>query len=123
MVYRNEHNCDRDCTRLVAYVRIEGKWEKIGNYGSECKKFEVLDLAVTGLRNIASAKGITIAASRLGKLKMVGQSVTIVLLILGREVLGPAGVLMPLALWASVALAFVSMGQYFVRFSRDAGFD
>lgn len=44
MVYRNEHNCDRDCTRLVAYVRIEGKWEKIGNYGSECKKFEVLDL-------------------------------------------------------------------------------
>jgi hypothetical protein len=42
MVYRNEHNCDRDCTRLVAYVRIEGKWEKIGSYGSKCKKFEDL---------------------------------------------------------------------------------
>ena len=44
MVYRNEHNCDRDCTRLVAYVRIEGKWTKIGNFGSECKKFEAIDL-------------------------------------------------------------------------------
>ena len=44
MVYRNEHNCDRDCTRLVAYVRIEGKWTRVGHYGSECKKFEALDL-------------------------------------------------------------------------------
>jgi hypothetical protein len=44
MVYRNEHNCDRDCTRLVAYVRIEGKWHTIGHYGSECNKFESLDL-------------------------------------------------------------------------------
>jgi hypothetical protein len=25
-------------------VRIEGKWVKIGHYGSECKKFEALDL-------------------------------------------------------------------------------
>ena len=44
MVYRNEHNCDRDCTRLVTYVRIECKWVKIGHYGSECKQFEALDL-------------------------------------------------------------------------------
>ena len=44
MVYRNEHNCDRDCTKLVAYVRIEGKWVKIGNFGSECSRFDSLDL-------------------------------------------------------------------------------
>ncbi len=44
MVYRNEHNCDRDCTRIVAYVRIEGKWTKIGHYGSECKRFDSLDV-------------------------------------------------------------------------------
>jgi hypothetical protein len=44
MVYRNEHNCDMDCTRIVAYVRIEGKWTKIGYYGSECRQFEALDL-------------------------------------------------------------------------------
>ncbi|NNM36095.1 MAG: hypothetical protein HKO48_03155 [Nitrosopumilus sp.] len=45
MVYRNYHEeCDVDCTRLVAYVRIDGKWIKIGHYGSECKQFEPLDL-------------------------------------------------------------------------------
>ncbi len=46
MVYRNEHfNCNEsECKYLTAYVRIEGKWGKIGHYGSECKKFEPLDL-------------------------------------------------------------------------------
>jgi len=45
MVYRNYHEeCKEDCTRLVAYVRIDGKWNKIGHYGSECKQFEPLDL-------------------------------------------------------------------------------
>lgn len=45
MVYRNYHeDCDYDCTRLVAYVRMDGKWIKIGHYGSECKQFEPLDL-------------------------------------------------------------------------------
>jgi len=45
MVYRNYHEeCNVDCTRLVAYVRIDGKWTKIGHYGSECKQFEPLDL-------------------------------------------------------------------------------
>lgn len=45
MVYRNYHEeCNVDCTRLMAYVRIEGKWTRIGHYGSECKKFEPLDL-------------------------------------------------------------------------------
>ena len=46
MVYRNEHwDCKEiECMQLVAYVRIEGNWVKIGHYGSECKKFEPLDL-------------------------------------------------------------------------------
>ncbi len=45
MVYRNYHEeCNVDCTKLVAYVRIDGKWIKIGHYGSECKQFEPLDL-------------------------------------------------------------------------------
>jgi len=45
MVYRNYHEeCNVDCTRLVAYVRIDGKWTKIGHYGSDCKQFEPLDL-------------------------------------------------------------------------------
>ncbi|TAK16094.1 MAG: hypothetical protein EPO37_09000 [Nitrosarchaeum sp.] len=50
MVYRREHwqisdNCNgMDCKILTAYVRIEGTWIRIGHYGSECKKFEPLDL-------------------------------------------------------------------------------
>jgi hypothetical protein len=46
MVYRNEHfNCNEsECKNLTAYVRIDGKWIRIGHYGSECKKFEYLDL-------------------------------------------------------------------------------
>ena len=49
-MYRKYHweqneQCDGgECTSLTAYVRIEGKWVKIGSYGSECKKFEALDL-------------------------------------------------------------------------------
>lgn len=34
-----------DCKRLVTYVRIEGKWTKIGHFGNNCKQFEPLDLA------------------------------------------------------------------------------
>lgn len=50
MVYRRDHwpkddNCDAiECKPLTAYVRIDGKWTKIGYFGSECKKFEPLDL-------------------------------------------------------------------------------
>ncbi|WP_428324917.1 hypothetical protein [Nitrosopumilus sp.] len=45
MVYRNYHEeCNEDCTRLMAYVRIDGKWTKIGYYGSKCKQFSQLDL-------------------------------------------------------------------------------
>lgn len=50
MVYRNYHcekndQCmDDECTALTAYVRISGKWTPIGYFGSDCKKFELLDL-------------------------------------------------------------------------------
>ena len=45
MVYRQYHEeCKEDCTRLVAYVRIDGKFTQIGHYGSTCKEFEPLDL-------------------------------------------------------------------------------
>lgn len=45
MVFHTEHDCAMDCKRLVTYVRIEGKWTKIGHFGTECKQFEPLDLA------------------------------------------------------------------------------
>jgi len=49
MVYRRDHwpkssNCDAiECKPLTAYVRIDGKWKKIGHWGSECHKFELID--------------------------------------------------------------------------------
>jgi len=46
MVYRQEHlDCKEDeCKSLATYVRIDGKWKKIGYFGTECKSFELLDL-------------------------------------------------------------------------------
>ena len=46
MVFRREHwDCNEiECKYLTAYVRIDGKWTKIGYFGSECKRFELLDL-------------------------------------------------------------------------------
>lgn len=76
------------------------------------------ELAVTGLRNIAAGRGIIIAASALGKGKMVVQVVAVFLLLLSRRypVLEPAGLL---ALWLAVIVALVSGFDYFQKFWRD----
>ncbi|MGE0454120.1 MAG: CDP-diacylglycerol--glycerol-3-phosphate 3-phosphatidyltransferase [Vicinamibacteria bacterium] len=76
------------------------------------------EFAVTGLRNIAAGRGILIAASPLGKGKMVLQVISIFLLLLGRSfpVLDPFGIV---ALWLAVVVAIVSGVQYAYRFRRD----
>jgi CDP-diacylglycerol--glycerol-3-phosphate 3-phosphatidyltransferase len=73
------------------------------------------EVAVTGLRNIALAKGTAIEVSELGKAKMATQVVTITALILGMrfallETLGQW------ALWLTVILALASAVQYFRSF-------
>jgi CDP-diacylglycerol--glycerol-3-phosphate 3-phosphatidyltransferase len=75
------------------------------------------EFAVTGLRNIAAGKGILIAASPLGKGKMVLQVTAIFLLLLGRrfELLHGPGILV---LWLAVIVALVSGVDYFQRFFR-----
>lgn len=75
------------------------------------------EFAVTGLRNIAAGRGILIAASRLGKAKMVLQVVAIFLLLLARPFPLLHGVGM-LALWLVVIVAIVSGVDYFHRFFR-----
>jgi len=78
------------------------------------------EFAVSGMRSIASARGVVIQASRWGKYKTVAQVVAISLLILTRYVerwvvfvnLGKA------ALWVVIVLAIVSMADYFVHFAR-----
>lgn len=45
MVYRKEHDCNSaECTELTAYIRVEGKYTRVGHYGSECNRFDSLDL-------------------------------------------------------------------------------
>jgi CDP-diacylglycerol--glycerol-3-phosphate 3-phosphatidyltransferase len=76
------------------------------------------ELAVTGLRNIAAQRGILIAASSLGKGKMVVQVVAIFLLLLARPfplLRGPGVV----ALWLVVLVTVASGVDYFVRFWKD----
>jgi CDP-diacylglycerol--glycerol-3-phosphate 3-phosphatidyltransferase len=73
------------------------------------------EFTIMGLRNIASAEGFTIAASTLGKTKMVLQVCAASVLISGvhRPRLQPLGLIL---LWLVVISALVSAGQYFYRF-------
>lgn len=76
------------------------------------------EFAVTGLRSIAIAQGVTITASKLGKGKMATQVVAILLLILGKKFLGPFFILGEVALWIAVILTIVSGLDYFLRFYK-----
>src|SRR5690242_1989179 len=73
------------------------------------------EFTVMGLRNIASAEGFTIAASTLGKTKMVLQVCAVAVLITAARHPSfkfPAKVL----LWLVVISALTSAAQYFLRF-------
>jgi CDP-diacylglycerol--glycerol-3-phosphate 3-phosphatidyltransferase len=73
------------------------------------------EFTVLGLRNIASAEGMTIAASALGKTKMVLQVCAVAVLIAGAT--HPSLKLIGrVLLWLVVASALVSAAQYFFRF-------
>ncbi|HEX4439992.1 MAG TPA: CDP-diacylglycerol--glycerol-3-phosphate 3-phosphatidyltransferase [Thermoanaerobaculia bacterium] len=73
------------------------------------------EFAVSGLRSIASGRGIVIPASRWGKAKMLTQIAAVSLLILA---LRHDRFALPgrIALWLVVAVAIASGTEYFVRF-------
>jgi CDP-diacylglycerol--glycerol-3-phosphate 3-phosphatidyltransferase len=76
------------------------------------------EIAITGLRSLAHARGVTMPASRLGKVKMASQVACILMLILGW---GPVPWLEPIgemALWIVVATAVISAADYYRRFQR-----
>jgi CDP-diacylglycerol--glycerol-3-phosphate 3-phosphatidyltransferase len=75
------------------------------------------EFAVSGLRSIAAQQGVTIAASPLGKWKMVSQVVAISLLILGYE-LGELRKTGTVALWGVMFFALASGIDYFAKFAR-----
>ena len=75
------------------------------------------EFAVSGLRSIASGRGIVIPASGWGKAKMVTQIAAVSLLILA---LRHSRYATPgrIALWLVVAVALISGVEYFLRFFR-----
>jgi CDP-diacylglycerol--glycerol-3-phosphate 3-phosphatidyltransferase len=75
------------------------------------------EFAVSGLRSIAAQQGVTIAASPLGKGKMVSQVIATALLILGYE-LGQFRIVGTVALWAVMLFALASGVDYFAKFAR-----
>jgi CDP-diacylglycerol--glycerol-3-phosphate 3-phosphatidyltransferase len=80
------------------------------------------EFAVSGLRSIAAQQGVTIAASPLGKWKMVSQVIAISLLILGYE-LGELRRTGTVALWGVMLFALASGVDYFVKFARSVILD
>jgi CDP-diacylglycerol--glycerol-3-phosphate 3-phosphatidyltransferase len=79
------------------------------------------ELAVTTLRSIAYARGVPIPASPMGKLKMIGEVVAILALILAHGDIPLADVLNwigQFALWFVLATALISAFDYFRRFNE-----
>src|SRR5438309_9815986 len=79
------------------------------------------EFAVTGLRSLAYARGVVIAASPLGKIKMVAEVVAILALILGRGETQDEMYALYLngqtALWVAVVAALASAANSFRRFN------
>ena len=75
------------------------------------------ELAMTVFRSMAHARGVTIAASGLGKVKMVAQVISILLLMLGKQVF-LFYVLVTVALWLVLVVALVSAADYYRRYNR-----
>lgn len=100
---------------LVEFKRV-ASWIAIIIIGRE--------LAITGLRAIASSAGIIIAAKEIGKYKTTLQVFAILLLILdypvvffGREI--DLHIIGTVCLWSAAILALVSGLDYFIRFWGD----
>lgn len=74
------------------------------------------EFAVTGFRSIAASRGIHIAASAWGKIKMDSQAVTIGILILGERILGRFYFLAHIGLWLVIVTAVASGLYYFIKY-------
>ena len=76
------------------------------------------EIAVTGLRNLAYSRGLTMPASRLGKIKMASQVTAILLLLLGWERMPVLLLLGQGAMWVVLITALWSAVDYYQGFQR-----
>jgi len=96
---------------LIALVQLEAApaWIVVVIVGRE--------FAITGLRSMVAINGITVAASSLGKLKMVSQVVCCGFLIVANP--NPEGLMFrtgQVLLWLTAIISILSMVQYFKVF-------
>lgn len=75
------------------------------------------ELAVTGLRSVATSRGVAMPASDLGKRKMAAQVTAILGLLLAPAVPFPLNWVGTVALWVMLALAIWSAVDYYRRFN------
>ena len=75
------------------------------------------EFAVTALRSLAYSRGVAMAASPLGKFKMMAQVVAILALILAHGGTWPFLLMGQAALWVVLVTALVSAADYFRRFN------
>lgn len=79
------------------------------------------DITITGLRSVAATQGLIINASRMGKNKMLSQTIGLTFLLLSipaiQNALDTIGMTF---LWVSVVLSYWSARDYLVHFFRQA---
>jgi CDP-diacylglycerol--glycerol-3-phosphate 3-phosphatidyltransferase len=76
------------------------------------------EFAITGLRSLAYTKGVTIPASRLGKIKMVSQVTAILMILVGWAGVPWLALAGQVALWFVMVTAVVSAVDYYRRFQN-----
>jgi CDP-diacylglycerol---glycerol-3-phosphate 3-phosphatidyltransferase len=76
------------------------------------------EFAVTVLRSLAHSRGVVIAASPLGKFKMIAQVVAVLALILGGDSVPLFTLIGRIALWVVVFTAVGSAVDYYRRFNH-----
>ena len=79
------------------------------------------EFAVTVLRSIAHGKGVVIAASAMGKLKMAAEVTAILALILGQDHLRQFYIIGTIALWVAMLTATISGVDYYRRYTSGHG--
>jgi CDP-diacylglycerol--glycerol-3-phosphate 3-phosphatidyltransferase len=76
------------------------------------------EFAVTGLRSIAYSRGVVIPSSSMGKAKMTGQVICILLLILGHNGYRPFYLLGQAMLWVVLGVSVISAVDYYRKYAR-----
>lgn len=76
------------------------------------------EFTLSCFRIIAASRGVNIASSPLGKMKMWSEVITISLLLLGEPILGSWYVLARIGIWVMMAAVLISGADYIIRHGR-----